>query len=119
MNAMRAGRAGSRSAAAQPSAARASLTSASVTSVTYGSTLVSVARRVPSGVRVTVTGTVPARVANTRSPGPMRSARATAVATVAWPQNGTSARGLKYRTVWARPGSPRSSGGAVRNAVSL
>ena len=32
---------------------------------------------------------------STRSPGPSRSASATAVAIVAWPQNGTSASGLK------------------------
>jgi hypothetical protein len=41
------------------------------------------------------TGTSPARVWNKRSPAPMRSANATALAMVAWPQNGTSACGLK------------------------
>ncbi|GAA3066139.1 hypothetical protein GCM10020000_57710 [Streptomyces olivoverticillatus] len=79
----------------------------------------------PSAASSTVTGTVPAGVAKTSSPGPSRSASATAVATVAWPQKDTSASGLKKRRVNARPGSPSlsaspsPSGGAVRKAVSL
>ena len=50
---------------------------------------------------------------------PIRSPSAIAVATVACPQNGTSAFGLKNRSVNARPGSPSPSGGAVKNADSL
>ena len=60
-----------------------------------GGTLVSVAVTRPWSSRRVLTGTGPLRVLNTRSPGPSRSASATAVATVAWPQNGTSASGLK------------------------
>jgi hypothetical protein len=41
------------------------------------------------------TGTSPAWVWKLRRPGPSRSASATPVAIVAWPQNGTSASGLK------------------------
>ena len=41
------------------------------------------------------TGTVPAWVWKTSVPAPSRSASATPVAIVAWPQNGTSASGLK------------------------
>ncbi|KOG87663.1 hypothetical protein ADK38_24170, partial [Streptomyces varsoviensis] len=59
-----------------------------------GSTLVSVARRTPSADS-TATGTTPAGVAKTSSPGPIRSASATAVAMVACPQKETSASGLK------------------------
>ena len=58
-------------------------------------TLVSVASRRPSSARRVVTGTVPLAVARTTSPGPSRSAKATAVAIVACPQNGTSASGEK------------------------
>ena len=57
--------------------------------------LVSVAVRRPWSSRRVVTGTGPLTVRSTRSPGPSRSASATAVAIVAWPQNGTSASGLK------------------------
>ena len=49
----------------------------------------------PWSSRRLLTGTGPLRVWKTTSPAPLRSASATAVATVAWPQNGTSASGLK------------------------
>jgi hypothetical protein len=45
------------------------------------------------------TGTSPALVSNTSISAPARRAISAAVATVACPQNGTSARGLEYRTV--------------------
>jgi hypothetical protein len=57
-------------------------------------TLVSVAVATPSRVSV-ATGISPAAVSNTRGPAPTRPAVATAVATVACPQNGTSTSGLK------------------------
>jgi len=60
------------------------------------------------------TGTFPALVSNTSSPVPARRATSTAVAMVACPQNGTSARGLKYRTVYRR----RWRSDPVTNAVS-
>ena len=50
---------------------------------------------VPSGPAAVRTGTGPAGVLSSRCPGPRRSAQATAVAIVAWPQKGTSASGLK------------------------
>ena len=53
--------------------------------------------RRPSASGPVVTGTTPLRVRSRIGPGPSRSASATAVATVACPQNGTSASGLKYR----------------------
>ncbi len=60
-----------------------------------GATLTRVATRVPSADRSVVTVTGPAAVRSRRRPVPCRSAWATAVAIVAWPQNGTSASGLK------------------------
>jgi hypothetical protein len=52
----------------------------------------------PGPVVVLVARIGPASVMRSSSPGPSRSARATAVATVACPQKVTSASGLKYRT---------------------
>ncbi len=66
----------------------------------------------PSPVWVVSITISPTGVANRSVPVPSRSAMAMAVATVAWPQNGTSAIGEKYRTVRAPPDSP------VTNAVS-
>ena len=60
-----------------------------------GGTLVSVAVSRPWSSRRVMTGTGPLCVRKTISPGPSRSASATPVATVACPQNGTSASGLK------------------------
>jgi hypothetical protein len=57
-------------------------------------TLVNVAVK-PASVASVRTGTGPAAVSNSSRPAPRRSAIATAVAIVAWPQNATSACGLK------------------------
>ncbi len=62
------------------------------TSSVWGTTLVSVAVTLPLLPSVW-TGTVPAWVWKTSVPAPSRSASATPVAIVAWPQNGTSASG--------------------------
>ena len=63
-------------------------------SVTDGGTLTSVAT-IPSGVSAVVTSIEPAAESSTRLPTPALSARATADAMVAWPQNATSAMGAK------------------------
>ncbi len=89
------GRAGSRSPAAQPSAARAAPSSSGPAGRERVGTLVSAARTVPSGAASVDTGIGPTGVSNTNAPVPALSASATAAATVAWPQNGTSASGLK------------------------
>jgi hypothetical protein len=62
--------------------------------VCLGSTEVSEASRRPSRVR-TLTGTSPAGVASRYVPSPSVAPSTTPVAMVAWPQNGTSASGLK------------------------
>ena len=77
-----------------------------------GATLTRVATREPSAARSVVTVTGPAWVRRCSRPVPCRSAWATAVAIVAWPQNGTSASGLKYRT------SRGPSSESTTNAVS-
>ena len=53
------------------------------------------AARIPSSASAVSITISPTGVANRRAPGPSRSAMAIAVATVAWPQNGTSAIGEK------------------------
>ncbi len=75
------------------------------------STLVNAAR-MPSGSALVSIAISPTGVAKRSTPVPSRSAMAIAAATVAWPQNGTSAIGEKNRTVRAPSASP------VMNAVS-
>lgn len=82
------------SALRQRNAASESASSSGETGASRVGMLVSVARSTPSSRRVsTVTG--PAAVVRVSSPGPSRSASATAAATVACPQKRTSSRGLK------------------------
>ena len=82
---------------------------------THGSTDVSVALGNPSGSSATLSNTMPSLVVRASSPVSPRSARATPLAMVAWPQNGTSANGLKYRT---RKVPVRPDPAGARKAVS-
>jgi len=88
-------------------------------------TAVEIARRAGAGSLVfsTRAGEVPVQTVIrdgrrwatlTSVPGPARRVISTAVAMVACPQNGTSARGLKYRSVYR----PRWGSDPVTNAVS-
>ena len=63
-----------------------------------GETLVSVAVMAPGDDAEVSSAISPTGVSKTNGPTPLRSARATAVATVAWPQKSTSASGLKKRS---------------------
>ncbi len=92
---MRGGSAGSRSPCRYPSAASASARSPAVTPSTLGGTLVRDASNRPAAAGPLRTATGPEHVRNRTLPAPSRVASATAAATVAWPQKGTSASGLK------------------------
>ena len=98
------GRSGSSSSARQPSSSSAPVSSHGSGSRTQGVTDVNVARIRPSSSVATLTGTGPPFVSKAIASGPPtsaggparpRSARATPLAMVAWPQNWTSASGLK------------------------